>query len=170
MVRRNSLAVEPARKDFYPDFNAQYMWQHTASQFRDYYMLTFGVRIPLYRSRRQQPELTQNVEELSRARREYEAQVQQTFFELRDQFLEAETAERVLTMYREGLIPQAAAVFNAGLAAYGANREDFETLVNSFLDVLRLDEEYWRTLLGHETALARLEQLTGIDLHARKEK
>ena len=170
MVRRNSLAVELARKDFYPDFNAQYMWQHTASQFRDYYMLSFGVRIPLYRSRRQQPELTQNVEELSRARREYEAQVQQTFFELRDQFLEAETAERVLTMYREGLIPQAAAVFNAGLAAYGANREDFETLVNSFLDVLRLDEEYWRTLLGHETALARLEQLTGIDLHARKEK
>jgi outer membrane protein, heavy metal efflux system len=169
MVRRDSLAVELARKDFYPDFNAQYMWQHTASQFRDYYMLTFGVRIPIYRSRRQQPELTQNVEGLNRSRREYEAQVQQTFFDVRDDFLEAETAERVLTMYREGLIPQAAGVFNAGLAAYESNREDFETLVTSFVDVLRLDEEYWRTLLDHETALARLEQLTGIDLQAGKE-
>ncbi len=169
MVKRNSLAVDLARKDFYPDFNAQYMWQHTASQFRDYYMLTFGVRIPIFRSRRQQPELTQNVEELNRTRREYEAQVQQTFFDLRDQYLEAETAERVLTMYREGLIPQAAGVFNAGLAAYESNREDFETLVTSFLDVLRLDEEYWRTLLDHETALARLEQLAGIDLHAKED-
>ena len=33
--------------------------------------------------------------------------------------------------------------------------------MNSFLDVLKLDEEYWRTLLDHEMAVARLEQITG---------
>ena len=67
-------------------------------------------------------------------------------------------------MYREGLIPQAAGAFKAGVAAYEANRQDFETLLASFLDVLHLDEEYWRTLLDHETALARLEQVAGISL------
>ncbi len=159
-VRRQGLQVELARKDFYPDFNAQYMWQHTAEQFRDYYMLSFGVRIPVYRSRKQRPELAQAAEELNRSRREYEAQVQQSYFDIRDQFLQAETAARVLKMYREGLIPQAAGTFKAGVAAYEANRQDFETLLNSFLDVLRLDEEYWRTLLDHETAVARLEQIT----------
>jgi hypothetical protein len=70
-------------------------------------------------------------------------------------------------MYREGLIPQAAGTFKAGLAAYEANRQDFETLLTSFLDVLRLDEEYWHTLLDHETAVARLEQLTGVTLNAK---
>ena len=163
MVRRQGLQVELARKDFYPDFIAQYTWQHTAEQFRDYYMLSFGVRIPIYRSRKQRPELAQATEELSRSRREYEAQVQQSYFDIRDQFLQAETAARVLKMYREGLIPQAAGTFKAGVAAYEANRQDFETLLNSFLDVLRLDEEYWRTLLDHETAVARLEQITGIN-------
>ena len=69
-------------------------------------------------------------------------------------------------MYREGLIPQAAGTFKAGVAAYEANRQDFETLLASFLDVLHLDEEYWRTLLDHETALARLEQVAGISLSA----
>ncbi|MGH9446311.1 MAG: TolC family protein, partial [Terriglobia bacterium] len=44
-VTRQGLGVELARKDFYPDFNVQYMWQHTAEQFRDYYMLTFGVQV-----------------------------------------------------------------------------------------------------------------------------
>ena len=167
MVRRQSLAVELARKDFYPDFNVQYMWQHTAEQFRDYYMLSFGVRIPIYRSRKQQPEAAQAAEELNRSRREYEAQVQQSFFDIRDQFLQAETAARILRMYREGLIPQAAGAFKAGLAAYEANRQDFETLLTSFLDVLRLDEEYWHTLLDHETAVARLEQLAGVSLAAK---
>ena len=163
MVRRQSLQVELARKDFYPDFNVQYMWQHTAEQFRDYYMLSFGVRIPIYRSRKQRPELAQAAEGLNRSRREYEAQVQQVYFDIRDQYLQAETAARILKMYREGLIPQATGTFKAGIAAYEANRQDFETLLTSFLDVLHLDEEYWHTLLDHETAIARLEQITGMN-------
>src|SRR5215472_6639480 len=167
MVRRQSLEVEMARKDFYPDFNLQYMWQHTAEQFRDYYMLSFGVRIPIYRGRKQRPEVAQAAEELNRSRREYEAQVQRSYFDIRDQYLQAQTAARILRMYREGLIPQAAGTFEAGLAAYEANRQDFETLLTSFLDVLRLDEEYWHTLLDHETAVARLEQLTGVALNEK---
>ncbi|HEV2381471.1 MAG TPA: TolC family protein [Terriglobia bacterium] len=169
MVRRQSLQVELARKDFYPDFNVQYMWQHTAEQFRDYYMLSFGVRIPIYRSRKQRPELAQAAEELNRSRREYEAQVQQAYFDIRDQYLQAETAARILKMYREGLIPQAAGAFKAGIAAYEANRQDFETLLTSFLDLLHLDEEYWRTLLDHETAVARLEQITGMNGDEKRE-
>ncbi len=164
MVRRQSLQVELARKDFYPDFNVQYIWEHTAEQFRDYYMLSFGVRVPIHWRRKQRPELAQAVEELNRSRRQYEAQVQQSYFEIRDQYLAAETSARVLKIYREGLIPQATGTFKAGLAAYEANREDFETLLTSFVDVLNLDEEYWHTLAGHETAIARLEQFTGLTL------
>src|SRR5262249_3863333 len=89
-VRRQSLELELARKDFYPDFKLQYMWQHTAEQFRDYYMLSLGVRIPIYRSRKQRPEAAQAAEELNRSRREYEAQVQRAYFDIRDQDLQAE--------------------------------------------------------------------------------
>lgn len=163
-VRRQSLQVELARKDFYPDFNVQYMWQHTARQFRDYYMLSFGVKLPIWRSRKQRPELAQAVEELDSSRREYEARVQQTYFEVQDQFVQTQTGARLLKIYREGLIPQATATFEAGLASYQTGHEDFQTLLNSFLDVLNLDIEYWRTLADRETALARLEQLTGITL------
>ncbi len=164
MVRSKSLQLEIARKDFYPDFNLQYMWQHTSEKFPDYYTLSVGVRIPIYHSRKQWPEVSQATEELNHSRRDYEAQVQQAYFDVRDQFLRAETAARILNIYRAGLIPQAANTFRAGLAAYESNREDFETLLNSYLDVLRLDEEYWRSLLDHEMALARLEQVSGIDL------
>ena len=170
MIRKQSLQVELARKDFYPDFNVQYMWQRTdPAQYRAYYMLTFGARIPIYHSRRQLPELEQATEELNSSRREYEAQVQQSYFDIRDQYLQAETDSQILKMYREGLIPQAAGTYRAGLASYESNRQDFLTLLSSFLDVLRLDEEYWRTLLDHETALARIEQMTGASLNGKTE-
>jgi outer membrane protein, heavy metal efflux system len=164
MVRRQSLQVELARKDFYPDFNLQYMWQHTAEQFRDYHMISFGVRIPIYRGRKQRPELAQTVEQLNQSRREYEGQVQQAYFDVRDQFLRTQTAEQLLKIYHDGLIPQATATFQAALVAYQSNREDFGALLSSFLDVLQFDEEYWKTLADHETALARVEQLTGLTL------
>jgi len=165
MVRKQSLQVEIARKDRYPDFSVQYMWQHTAEQFRDYYMLTFSARLPIYRKRKLDPELTQAVGELNRSRREYESRVQQVYFDVRDQYISTATASQMLKIYREGLIPQALATFRAGLASYQSGTQDFETLLSTYLDVLKFDEEYWKTLADRETALARIEQLSGVRIH-----
>ncbi len=165
MVERQGLQVDLAKKDFYPDFNLQYMWQRTdPTQFRAYYMLTLGVRIPIYRGRRQQPELAQAEADQSRAKSEHEVQTQQIAFQLRQQFLSAEKSEELLKIYREGLIPQARAGLQAGMTAYQSNRRDFQALLASFLDVLKLDEEYWQTISEHETALAQIEGVTGLSL------
>ena len=162
MIDRQSLQVEIARKDRYPDFSVQYMWQHTAEQFRDYYMVSVSARIPIYRRRKLNPEMTQAVEELHRSRREYESQVQSAFFDVRNQYIAAETASQMLKIYRDGLIPQALATYQSGLAAYQTGRLDFESLLSGFMDVLNFDEEYWKTLAEHETALAKIEQITGV--------
>jgi cobalt-zinc-cadmium efflux system outer membrane protein len=165
MVERQGLQVDLAKKDFYPDFNVQGMWQRTdPSQYRAYYQFTFGMRIPIYRSRRQRPELAQAESDRDRAKSEYEIQSQQTAFQLRQQFVSAEKSAQLLKIYREGLIPQARAELQAGMAAYQSNRQDFQALLASFLDVLKLDEEYWQTLAEHETALAKMEEVTGVTL------
>jgi outer membrane protein, heavy metal efflux system len=164
MVQDRGLQVELAKKDFYPDFNVQYLYEHTAAPFPERYMLSVGVKIPIYRNRRQRPEVAEAAEQLNSARRSYEAEVQQTYFEVREQYLVADSDAKVLRIYREGLIPQATATFHAGLVSYQSAQQDFQTLLDSFLDVYNLDVEYWRTLAEHEAALAKLEQLTGIQI------
>lgn len=165
MVEKQELQVDLAKKDFYPDFSLQYMWQRTdPTQFRAYYMLTLGVRIPIYRGRRQQHEVAQAEADQNRAKSEVEMQTQQIAFQLRQQFVSVEKSAELLKIYREGLIPQARAELQAGLAAYQSNRQDFQALLASFLDVLKLDEEYWQTLTEHETALAQIEGETGLSL------
>jgi outer membrane protein TolC len=165
MVKKQSLQVEIARKDRYPDFSVQYMWQHTGEQSRDYYMLSFSARVPIYRRRKLNPEMNQAVEELNRSRREYESQVQTSYFDVRNQYIAADTASQMLKIYREGLIPQALATYQAGLASYQTGTLDFESLFSTFMDVLNFDGEYWKTLMEHETALARIEQITGVPLN-----
>jgi outer membrane protein, heavy metal efflux system len=165
MVEKQKLQMDLAHKDFYPDFNIEYMWQRTdPTQFRAYYMLSLGVRVPIYRSRKQRPELAQAEADLSRARSEEESQTQQVAFELRTEFDTAEKTGELLRIYREGLLPQTRVEFQSGLAAYQSNKQDFQGLLASFLDVLHLDEEYWQSIADRETALAHLEELTGLSL------
>ena len=164
-VDRQSVAIEIAKKDFYPDFNTQFMWQRTdPSQFRAYYQFTVGARIPIYRKRKQQPELAQAELDKSKAQSEVEVQMQEVSSTLRQQYVDVENSADLLKMYRDGLLPQAKAELQAGFAAYESNRQDFQALLASFLDLLKLDEEYWQTLSEHEAALGQIEELSGVSL------
>src|SRR5437879_3652055 len=166
MIEKQSLQVDLARKDFHPDFNVQYMWQRTdPTQFRAYYMLSVGIKVPLYRSRKQRPELAQAESEQLRARSELQAQSQQLAGDLRSQYVIVQQTSELLKIHREGLSPQARSEFQAGIAAYQSGKQDFQALLTAFLDVLHLDEDYWQNMAEYETAVARIEQLTGLSLH-----
>ena len=162
LVQRADLQTDLARKEFRPDFGLQYMYQNTDRKFRDYYMLTFTVTLP-NRGRRR-AELAEATENRQTAAAELNAEVQRRMAEVQDQYVIAKTSTEQLKIFREGLMPQAEATFRAAMAAYQANRQDFETLLSSFRDVLDFEEQYQKELSEHESALARLESLTGVTL------
>jgi len=162
MVQRNQTAVELAQKEFRPDFGISYMYENTDPKFRDYYQLTFNVNFP--RRKPRQAALAQAQVNVERAQTDLDTQLQGALAEVEKQYVMVKTSEEQLLIYRDGLIPQAQATIQAGLAAYQSNREDFETLFSSFMDVLNLDLEYQQTILDHDTALAHIERLTGVTL------
>ena len=161
-IRQQEAKVELAHKNFGPDFNVQYNYEHTGSQTRDYYMATFGVRLP--NRGRQKAELAEAQEHQERARQELDSESQRVLSEVQQQYVRATTAEERLKIYSDGLVPQSEATFQSALSAYQSNRQDFESLLSGFLDVLNLDLEYRSELVEHESALAELERLTGVDL------
>jgi outer membrane protein, heavy metal efflux system len=162
VAKRTDKQVELAQKEFRPDFGLQYMYQNTDRKFRDYYMLTLTVTLP-NRGRRR-AELASAAEHQQTAASELSAEIQRRLAEVQSQYVAAQTSGEQLKIYREGLIPQAEATYRAALAAYQANRQDFETLLSSFRDLLDFEEQYQKELSEHESALARLESLTGVAL------
>jgi len=162
MVQRSQTAVELAQKEFRPDFEGSYLYENTDRKFRDYYMLSFSVNFPRRKPRR--AALAQAQVNVERAQQEQDSQLQAALAEVQKQYVLVKTSEEQLLIYRDGLIPQAQATIQAGLAAYESNRADFESLFSSYTDVLNLDLEYQQTLLDHETALAHIERLAGVTL------
>jgi cobalt-zinc-cadmium efflux system outer membrane protein len=161
-IRQQDTQVELAHKNFRPDFNVQYAFEHTGSHARDYYMATFGIRLP--NRGRQKAELAEAQENQERARQELDAESQRVLSEVQQQYVRATTSEERLKIYGDGLVPQSEATYQSALSAYQSNRQDFESLLSGFLDVLNLDLEYRNELVEHESALAELERLTGVDL------
>jgi cobalt-zinc-cadmium efflux system outer membrane protein len=161
MLTKTEFQVELAKKEFRPDFGVQYMYQNTDRKFRDYYMASFSITLP--NRGRHKAELAEAEANRDQAHKQLEAEVQQRMAEIQDQYVVAQTSAEQLKIYKDGLIPQSNATFQSALAAYQANRQDFETLLSSFMDVLNLEIDYQRELADHETALSRLETLTGVN-------
>ena len=159
-LAKTESQVELAKKEFRPDFTLQYMYQNTDRKFRDYYMASFSITLP-NRGRRK-AELAEAQANHDQANKQLEAEVQRRLAEVQDQYVVAQTSTEQLKIYQDGLIPQSDAAFRSALAAYQANRQDFQTLLSSFMDVLNLQLEYQRELADHEIALAHLETLTGV--------
>jgi outer membrane protein TolC len=162
MVQRNQTAVELAKKEFRPDFGVSYMYENTDPKFRDYYELSFNMNFP--RRKPRQAALAQAQENVEQAKTDLDARLQTALAEVQKEYVTVKTSEEQLLIYRDGLIPQAEATIQAGLAAYQSNREDFETLFSSFMDVLNLNVEYQQTILDHGTALVHIERLTEVTL------
>jgi outer membrane protein, heavy metal efflux system len=160
MLAKSDSQVELAKKEFHPDFTVQYMYQNTDRKFRDYYMA--GISITLPNRGRRKAELAEAEANRDQANKQLEAEVQQRLAEVQDQYVVAQTSTEQLKIYKDGLIPQSNVAFQSALASYQSNRQDFETLLSSFTDVLNLEIEYQRELAEHEVALARLEMLTGV--------
>jgi len=75
-----------------------------------------------------------------------------------------QATDQQLNVYEQGLIPQSEAALNAGLAGYGAGKQEYQGLLASFADILQLSIERERTLAEHESAIARIEGLIGEEL------
>ena len=161
-VSQGQASVELAKREKKPDFGVQYMWQHTADKFRDYYMGTFSIKLP-NRPRVRAAE-GESQARVAQAEAEKESRLKQMESDLGEQLAVVQTSEQQLKVYEEGLIPQSEAALNAGLAGYGAGKQEYQGLLASFSDTLQLSIDRERVLAEHEAALARIEGLIGEEL------
>jgi outer membrane protein TolC len=161
-VRQKDAALKSAEREGKPDFSVAYMYQNTDRKYRDYYMFTFNVRLP--RRARTRAEVAEAADKLAQARAILDAHLQQQFAEVKQEYVMASSDAKLLTEYREGLIPQSDATYRSSLNAYASNRDDLVDVLHAITNVLELKLDYAETLADHETALAHLETPTGATL------
>jgi outer membrane protein TolC len=161
MEAKSAEALRLARKNYWPDFSVQYMYQHTGDGFPSYYMLSVGAKVPLYSWRKQTPAVEQSSLELESAAAHRQGRSLSIAADADNFLAEYMTTGRTLTIYRQGLLPQSRNSLDAAFAAYRVGKVDFQTLITAANDLLTTNQDYFRELADHEIALAKLEQIIG---------
>lgn len=161
MEARSAEALKLAHRGYWPDFTVGYTYQKTGPGFRDYYMLNLGAKVPLYFWRKQTPAIEQAALENESAREQSRATQIQVSSDAESNLVAMRTADRIMTIYRDGLIPQAETSQASAMAAYRVGKVDFQTLLSSVLDLRNLRQEYYRSLADHEIAIAKIQQIVG---------
>ena len=164
LVDSRAVGVDRSKKDYRPDFNVGFQWEHTGTRYPDYYMATVEVKAPLYFWRKQRFGSEEALAHLNEARENYRSAQQETTFFVKDQYLTAKASERVLALFKSGTIPQATVALESNVAGYEVGKLDFLSLLNSVSTLLTLERQYYEELAKHEQALARLEPLIGREL------
>ena len=104
MEARSAEALKLAHQGYWPDFTVGYSYQKTGPGFRDYYMLNLGAKVPLYFWRKQTPAIEQAALEAESAREQTRATQLQVSSFAESSLVAMRTAERTMSIYRDGLI------------------------------------------------------------------
>ena len=161
LQEKSRQSLKLARQDYIPDFSIGYMYQKTGSHFPDYYAATLGISIPLYYSRKQTPAIEQAALENESANAQTYAARLSVSSAAQNDWIAIQTTDRVIKIYRDGLIPQADATLKSSLTTYRVGKVDFQTLLSAEIDVLRLKQQYYRAVSDHEIAIAKIRQIVG---------
>ena len=159
VVEKQKAQLASAKREGKPDFNVTYGVELTGEGYRNRYLLSANVRLP--NRGRVAGEIAQAAEQANRAMHVMDSDVQQKLAELQEQLVAVKGTDESLRELKDGLIPQAEALFHSEESAYQSNNQELAPVLSALLDILTLESEYQQTLLDHESALARIETLTG---------
>ena len=163
MIQRTELALNLSRKEYYPDYAISGGY-FNMGRMPDMYQFRVDFKLPGYFWRKQRAGVAEQAHTLGAARRSLEAAGRTLQFRIKDDYLMAQTSERLMKMYADTVIPQASLALESSLASYETWAVDFLTVLMNFTTMVEYEENYHEEMLSFHLAMIRLEEMTGSKL------
>ncbi len=163
MIERSRLSANLARKDYYPDYvvSGGYFNQGAMPpmwQFR------VDFKLPVYFWGKQRAAVNEQEFAAGEARHNYEATAVDLEAQIRSQYVTATTARKLLGLYEKSVIPEAKLALESSMAGYETGSLDFLSLFSNFMTVVDYELRYHEELMRFHVAVARLEELSGVEV------
>ena len=160
MIERSEVAVNSARKEYYPDVTLSGGYFNQGSM-APMYQFQASFKIPIYFWRKQRAGVNEQVSMLSQARRTYEATDQSLHYRIKDDYTIAQASSRLMKLYMQTVVPQGNSAIESSLSTYETGGVDFLSVLTNFTTVLDYEMNYYDEALNYALALSRLEEMTG---------
>ena len=156
-------AVKLAQKSYEPDFAVTYTYQQRPD-LQDTNGFTVGINIPIFYRHKQREKVIEASHDLIGAQRNLDARRTTVDYEIKQQYLAARAARKLMNLYLKAIVPQSSLALESSMSAYEVGKVDFLSMLDNFTYVLDYEVDYYRELSKYQSALAKLEPLVGKDL------
>lgn len=163
MILAAEARVDMAKREYYPDFTINASYFARSSRFPDMWSLTTAVNIPLFYKTKQRQAVLEAEASLSESLYEIEAAKLMLSSAIRDNYSMLKTSEKLMKLYKEGLIPKTYQDFESSLAGYVTGRVEAITVINRLKSLIEFEMLYLQQSVAREKARARIDALAGIN-------
>jgi cobalt-zinc-cadmium efflux system outer membrane protein len=160
MLEAADTKVQMARKEYYPDFNIAATYFNRSGDFLDMWSATATINIPIYFKTKQEPALMEAKASLAQAKQELEAVRLMIAAAIQDNFSMLRTSEKLMDLYKNGLIPKNTQDVELALTGYATGRTEAIVVISRLKTLLDYEILYWSQFVEREKAIARLCAIT----------
>jgi outer membrane protein TolC len=163
VVERDDLAASLARKSYYPDYTLSGGY-FNQGDLPPMWQFRVDFKLPAWFWTKQRAEVAEQVYTAVQARHDYEAADVAIQASIREEYTLAATARKLVDLYRKSVIPEARLTLESSIASYQTGALDFLSVFSSFMNVVDYELMYHEEVMRFHVALAKLEELTGMEI------
>jgi outer membrane protein TolC len=149
-----------AQKEYLPDFALSGSYFNRSGDFKDMWSATATINIPLYFYSKQRPAALEAKANIRQTKQELEAVKLMIAAALRDNYSMLRSAEKLMNIYKNGLIPKNTQDFEQSLAGYSTGKTEAINVISRLKTLLDYEAQYWNQFVEREKAIARLHAIT----------
>ena len=164
MIEAAETKIRMAKKEFFPDFSINANYYKRTGDFMDMWSVTSTINIPLYFFTKQKPALSEAKAGHVQAKQELEAAKLMITAAIRDNMSMIRSADTLMDLYKNGLIPKNAQDVDLALSGYATGRTEAIVVLSRLKTLLEYETQYWTQFTEREKAVARIHAITaGLD-------
>ena len=166
MIKASESRLELARKDYYPDFKVGVRYgnrdENDLGQSRqDFLSVMLSVNVPLYAGTKQDRAVQQRSRELAKSQYALADERNLVLSSISQAKTDYQRASDQVSLFSEGIIPQARQTVESMLAGYQVDQVDFLNLVRSQVTLLNYELQYWKSYTEVNQSIARIQAAVG---------
>ncbi|MBP7528772.1 MAG: TolC family protein [Syntrophorhabdaceae bacterium] len=173
MAEAAEARVKMAKKEYYPDTTLGVGYFPKTKGMLDMWNVTVTVNIPIFYKTKQEQAVLEAESGLLGARRELAAAEYMLSSGIRENHSMVRSSEKLMKLYRDGLIPKTYQDFQLALSGYASGKTEAITAISRLKALLDTELLYWSQYAQRERAIAMLDAITGrttLETGARDEK
>jgi outer membrane protein TolC len=167
-ITRAQTATALAQKQLYPDFNVS-IERYQNFDARDGFGggVTMSLPFAFWTRPKYEAGIREAASNVDSARATLQALQNQILFEVKDILARIEAAEKMVTLYKTTVLPQAQQTLESARIGYQTGKAEFLTLLDAERAIKDFQLAYYRVLAESEQRMAELERAVGADLGGR---